>query len=37
MSHQKMYNYILQVDDHEEVAMCLPSTNKLVSTNQRAN
>ena len=31
--YQKMYTDILLVDDHEEVAMYLPSTNKLVSTN----
>ena len=36
-SHQRMYSYILLVDDHDEVGMYLPSTNKLVSTNQRAN
>ena len=31
--YQKMYTNILLVDDYEEVAMYLPSTNKLVSTN----
>ena len=30
-------NYILLVDDHDEVAVYLPSTNQLVSLNQRAN
>ena len=29
----EMCNYILLVGDHDEVAMCLTSTNKLVSTN----
>ena len=32
-----MYTYILLVDDHDEVAMYLPSAKKLVSTNQQAN
>ena len=32
-----MYSYILLDDDQDEVAMYLPSANKLVSTNQRVN
>ena len=35
MCYQKMYTYILLVDDHDEVAMYLPSTKKLVSTNNK--
>ena len=30
-------NCILLVDDHGEAAVYLPSTNQLVSLNQRAN
>ena len=35
--HQEMYTYILLVEGLDQVAMYLPSTNKVVATNQRAN
>ena len=36
MSHQKMYSYILLVDDHDEVATWLSSRNNLSpQTNEQ--
>ena len=37
MCHWKMYTQNLLVDGHDEVAMYLPSTRKLISTKQQAN
>ena len=34
MCHQKMYNYILLVDDHDEVGSYVSTINKQTSLNK---